>query len=102
MERFRPNLVIDGTVPWEEDGWRRLRIGEVVLRLAKPCSRCVIVTQHPLTGVREHGDEPLATLRAIGRGRPGGIMFGCNAVPETTGRLRVGDPVEVIGPTEGL
>ena len=96
MERFRPNLVVDGGDAWEEDGWRRLRIGTVVLRIAKPCSRCIIVTQDPLSGAREDGDEPLTTLRAMGRMRPGGIMFGENAVPEATGTIRLGDPVEAI------
>ncbi|WP_254604949.1 MOSC domain-containing protein [Sphingomonas bacterium] len=96
MERFRPNLVVDGGLAWEEDSWRRLRIGAVVLRLAKPCSRCVITTQGALTGEREQGDEPLTTLRAIGRGRPGGVIFGDNVIPETTGTIRVGDPVEII------
>lgn len=96
MERFRPNLVIDGGVAWAEDGWRTLRIGALVLRIAKPCSRCIITTQHPLTGAREQGDEPLTTLRAMGRMRPGGIMFGENAIPETSGTIRVGDEVEVL------
>ena len=99
MDRFRPNLVINGAVPWEEDGWQRLRIGTVVLRLAKPCSRCVITTQDPLTGLREQGDEPLTTLRAMGRSRTGGIMFGDNAIPEVAGTLRVGDPVEILDRT---
>lgn len=96
MDRFRPNLVIDGAAAWDEDGWRRLRIGDVVLRLAKPCSRCVITTQDALTGQRDQGDEPLATLRAMGRMRPGGIMFGDNVIPETTGIVRAGDPVEIL------
>ena len=96
MERFRPNLVLDGGIAWEEDGWRRLRIGEVVLRVAKPCSRCIITTQHPLTGARENGDEPLSTLRAMGRLLPGGIMFGVNVVPETIGTVRTGDRIDVL------
>ena len=95
MARFRPNIVIDGTAAWAEDGWRRVRIGDVVLRVAKPCSRCVITTQDPLTGVRAMADEPLTTLRAMGRQRPGGIMFGQNLVPETTGTIRVGDAVVI-------
>jgi uncharacterized protein YcbX len=96
MDRFRPNLVIDGAEPWAEDRWRRVRIGDVVLRLARPCSRCIVVTQTPLTGAREDGNEPLDTLRALGRRTKDGIMFGQHAVPETLGPLRVGDPVEVM------
>ena len=96
MDRFRPNLVIGGAEAWGEDRWRRIRIGGVALRIAKPCSRCVITTQHPLTGRREHGDDPLSTLRAMGRMTSGGIMFGQNAIPDRAGAIRLGDAVELI------
>ena len=29
MRQFRPNLVVAGCLPFEEDNWRRVRIGEV-------------------------------------------------------------------------
>lgn len=96
MMRFRPNLVISGADPWAEDRWRRIRIGEVVLRIARPCARCIVVTQQPDTGERLEGNEPLATLRAMGHATADGIMFGQNAVPERLGTLRVGDPVEIL------
>ncbi|MFI0822620.1 MOSC domain-containing protein [Streptomyces sp. NPDC021098] len=93
MNRFRPNVVIDGTAPWAEDDWRRIRIGEVVFRVPKPCSRCVITTTDQSTG--ERGKEPLRTLA---RHRRSGdrLLFGQNLVPEGTGRLRLGDPVEIL------
>lgn len=96
MERFRPNLVVAGAEPWAEDRWRHLRIGEVELRLARPCSRCIVITQEPNTGRRLNGNEPLATLRAMGRSIDGGIMFGQNAIPNLLGTLRVRDEVEVL------
>lgn len=96
MMRFRPNLVIGGADPWAEDRWRRIRIGAVVLRIARPCARCIVVTQQPDTGDRLEGNEPLATLRAMGHATADGIMFGQNAVPERLGLLRVGDPVEIL------
>jgi len=92
MDRFRPNLVVDGCSPNAEDGWRRLRIGEVVLRVVKPCSRCTVTTVDQATG--ERGREPLATL-ATYRKAGGAVMFGQNLVPETVGSIAVGDPVEV-------
>ncbi|MGO1973481.1 MAG: MOSC domain-containing protein [Propionibacteriaceae bacterium] len=93
MERFRPTLVIDGTDPWAEDGWRRVRVGETVLRVVKPCGRCVITTTDQQSGVR--GREPLPTLgrhRLIGRK----LVFGQNAVVEQPGTLRVGDELTVL------
>ncbi|MFJ2439508.1 MOSC domain-containing protein [Streptomyces sp. NPDC087658] len=93
MDRFRPNLVVAGTTPWEEDGWRRLAVGEVTFRVAKPCGRCVITTTDQRTA--ERGREPLRTL---GRHRrlDGRLVFGQNLVPESTGTLRVGDAVTVL------
>ncbi|MDX6356690.1 MAG: uncharacterized protein QOF98_3593 [Streptomyces sp.] len=93
MNRFRPNVVIDGTAPWVEDGWYRLRIGEVLFRVAKPCGRCVITTTDQTTGLR--GKEP---LRSLARHRKFGssLVFGQNLIPEHSGTLRVGDPLMVV------
>jgi hypothetical protein len=96
MARFRSNLVIAGTRAWAEDSWTRLRIGMVELRVADPSTRCVVVTQQPNTGERLEGNEPLATLKAMGRRTAAGIIFGRNAVPCGLGQLSVGDPVEVL------
>ncbi|PWI41749.1 MOSC N-terminal beta barrel domain-containing protein [Streptomyces sp. ICBB 8177] len=93
MDRFRPNAVIDGTGAWAEDGWRVVRIGEVVFRVAKPCARCVITTTDQATAAR--GREPLRTLarhRRIGDG----LMFGVKLIPCSTGTLRVGDTFSVL------
>lgn len=95
MDRFRPNVVVDGADAWAEDAWRRLRIGEVVLRAVKPCGRCAVTTVDQQTAVR--GKEPLKTLAAFRRGADTGqVYFGWNLIPETTGRIRVGDAVEVL------
>ncbi|MCX5401537.1 MOSC domain-containing protein [Streptomyces sp. NBC_00102] len=94
MNRFRPNAVIDGTVPWEEDGWRRIAIGAVAFRVVKPCARCVITTTDQSTAVR--GKEPLRTL-AVHRRSGTKLVFGQNLVPEGTGTVRVGDPFRVLG-----
>jgi uncharacterized protein YcbX len=93
MDRFRPNAVVDGTAAWAEDGWRRIRIGEVVFRVPKPCGRCVITTTDQRTGVR--GREP---LRSLGRHRnlDGRLVFGQNLVPESSGTLHVGDALSVV------
>ncbi|MEU3610303.1 MOSC N-terminal beta barrel domain-containing protein [Streptomyces sp. NPDC035033] len=94
MSRFRPNLVVDGTEPWAEDGWTRLAVGEVTFRVAKPCGRCAVTTTDQATGGR--GKEPLWTLgrhRSIDRR----LVFGQNLVPEHTGTVRAGDPVKILG-----
>jgi|SRR5580658_6243261 MOSC domain-containing protein len=97
MDRFRPNLVLAGCKPFEEDGWNRIRIGEIVFRSAGPCTRCVITVTDQLTG--ERGVEPLRALGAFRRdpAEPSAVNFGMNLVNETkSGVLRVGDPVAVL------
>ncbi|MFK0295749.1 MOSC domain-containing protein [Streptomyces sp. NPDC090442] len=93
MERFRPNVVLDGTAPWAEDDWRRVRIGEVVFQVAKPSGRCVVTTVDQRTAAR--GKEPLRTL-ARHRRFDDRLLFGQNLIPRTTGALRVGDPFEIL------
>jgi uncharacterized protein YcbX len=93
MNRFRPNLVVRDSAPFAEDGWRRIRIGEAVLRLIRPCIRCVTTTVDQATGLA--GKEPLATLATFRRAE-GGVIFGQNAVHERGGLIRLGDPVEVL------
>ncbi|QGV81943.1 MOSC domain-containing protein [Streptomyces ficellus] len=93
MDRFRPTVVVEGTAPWDEDDWTRVVIGGVSFRVAKPCARCVVTTTDQRTADR--GREPLRTLarhRLIGNK----MIFGQNLVPERTGVLRVGDPVEIL------
>jgi uncharacterized protein YcbX len=93
INRFRPNLVVRGSEPYAEDGWRRIRVGDLVIELVKPCDRCAVTTTDQATGAR--GVEPLATLARYRR-VPGGVLFGQNGVHRGTGRLRVGDPIEVL------
>jgi uncharacterized protein YcbX len=90
MNRFRPNLVVAGCEPFEEDRWRAIRIGEVPLQVVKPCDRCVITTTDQETA--ERGKEPLRTLASY-RKVDGQVLFGQNVVHHGRGRLRVGDSV---------
>lgn len=94
MNRFRPNIVVAGAEPFAEDGWRRIRIGEIAFAVVKPCARCAITTTDQATA--ERGAEPLRTLATYRRVRGQGVMFGQNLIHESTGVIRVGDPVELI------
>ncbi len=91
MIRFRPNLVVDGTAPFAEDGWRELAVGGVRFRAVKPCARCAIPNVDPSTG--EVGVEPTRTLVGF-RKIDGQVQFGQNLVALGRGVVRVGDPVE--------
>lgn len=93
IERFRPNVVVTGAEAYAEDTWSRVRVGEVPLRIVKPCTRCAITTVDPETATR--GKEPLRTL-ATYRRQSGGVVFGQNALHEAHGTVRVGDPVVLL------
>ncbi|WP_095196740.1 MOSC domain-containing protein [Pseudomonas sp. Irchel 3A7] len=95
MLRFRPNLVIEGSDAYAEDGWKRIRIGDVEFRVVKSCSRCILTTIDPQTGVRSEDREPLATLQKY-RAEADGAMFGQNLVNDSNGRLEVGMPVTIL------
>jgi uncharacterized protein YcbX len=84
MERFRPNLVLDGLQAFDEDNLSDIDIttaeGVVKLRLVKPCARCSIPNVDPATAAtsNEPGDT-LAGFRADARVK-GAVTFGMNAV----------------------
>ena len=84
IERFRPNLVLDGVEAFDEDHIDELAFetaqGPVRLKFVKPCVRCAIPNIDPMTA--DIDAEPGATLagfRADAR-MEGGITFGMNAI----------------------
>jgi uncharacterized protein YcbX len=98
MERFRPNLVIDGIDAYDEDRIHELRAGGLTLRLVKPCTRCSITTTDQQTGTLD-GVEPLATLKAYRYDRDlKGVCFGQNAivVDGIGARLQAGQSFDIV------
>ncbi|CAN5553067.1 MOSC domain-containing protein [soil metagenome] len=92
VNRFRPNLVVEGCNAFDEDDWQALSIGGIDFRVAKPCSRCSIVMTDQSSGNRDR--EVLATL-ATYRQTEKKILFGQNLTHDSVGTLRVGDAVEL-------
>ena len=94
MSRFRPNIVVDGWEPHEEDHALRLTAGGVELGYAKPAIRCVVTTVDQLTGAKS-GPEPLRTL-ATYRRLPDGVAFGAKHAVVRPGQLAVGDVLTTV------
>jgi len=93
MLRFRPNLVVAGCSPYAEDGWKLLRIGDLTLRVVKPCSRCAIPNIDVATAKRTA--EPAKTLSSY-RKKNNKIFFGQNVIANGNGLLQKGMPVEIL------
>lgn len=90
FDRFRPNILVTGTEPYEEDTWRSIEAEGLTFGCSAACLRCVITTADQQTGERD-GAEPLRTLSTYRRAPDGsGVMFGQYLVHSASGRLRVG------------
>jgi uncharacterized protein len=96
MERFRPNIVLQGLAPFAEDHIEQIQAGQIVLRLVKPCTRCVITSTDQRTG--ERSTNPLPVLRRFRFDRRlMGVTFGENAIPVSGigHEIRVGSSCEL-------
>lgn len=96
MSHFRPNIVVNNTKAFAEDGWKHIRIGEVEFEVVKPCTRCVLTTVDPNTAVESPYKEPLKTLGQYRRDEKGEVNFGQNLVALNQGKISLGDTVEVL------
>lgn len=99
MNRFRPNFIVSGSAPFEEDEWKRIKIGATIFHVVKPCARCNVTTIDQTTGIST-GVEPLktlATFRIPKRSVKRKVLFGQYLIAENPGsEIRVGDAVEVL------
>ncbi|WP_020653653.1 MOSC domain-containing protein [Massilia niastensis] len=80
MNRFRPNLVVEGIEAFEEDFVESFDADGVALRPVKPCARCPIPSIDQASGVA--GPDPidiLVTYRANPR-MEGAVCMGMNCI----------------------
>jgi hypothetical protein len=104
IERFRPNLIVDGEAAWCEDRWKTLRLGAggPVIDVTSRCGRCQVPNVDPDTGDK-HKLEPFSTLmkyRRIDQGLPYTPCFGMLCVPRDEGDVAVGMEVDIIEETD--
>ncbi|MFT7059734.1 MAG: hypothetical protein ACJASV_002246 [Pseudorhodobacter sp.] len=90
--RFRGNLWIEGTTPFEEFDWigREMRIGEAVLQVKERITRCNATKANPETGLVDAD-----TLSALESGW-GHRDFGVYAVVTQGGNLRLDDKANLL------
>ncbi|KAL2634560.1 hypothetical protein R1flu_006039 [Riccia fluitans] len=85
LNRFRPNIVVKGCEPFEEDLWRRFSIDNHNFQGVALCPRCKITTIDQETG--KVGKEPLPTLKKFRVGQ----ALGSN--PSMRGKMYFGQNV---------
>ena len=97
MLRFRPNIVVEGVKEaWEEDKWKRVKIGEFLFWHNKPCDRCKVPTIVVEEGAFSEDGEPTKTLHKF-RKINGKVYFGINLIHKKySGKIKVGDKLQVL------
>ncbi|PCH96038.1 MAG: oxidoreductase [Gammaproteobacteria bacterium] len=96
MAHFRPNIVVDNCLPFAEDGWQHIRIGEVEFKVSKPCQRCIFTTVNPITGEKHPAQQPLQTLKSFRKNDNNEVLFGQNLIALNRGQIKAGDQLTII------
>lgn len=94
MDRFRPNIVIEDTEPFAEDGMKQFSINDTIFYGVKLCRRCILTTTDQQTA--ERGKEPLKTLASY-RTINNKVCFGQNVISSGNGIIRTGDTLIITG-----
>lgn len=93
MNRFRPNMVFTGGLPFQEDIMDEFTINNTHFNGVKLCARCNITTINQVDASK--GKEPLKTLAGY-RSKNKKIYFGQNVVHSATGVISVGDELVIL------
>jgi len=93
IDRFRTNVHVSTALPYEEETWKRIKIGEVIFRVAKKCARCQVINIDQETGLVSK--EPLKTLSTY-RKEGNKVNFGVNLIPESFGIIHEDDTITVL------
>ncbi|OCG21952.1 MULTISPECIES: YcbX family protein [unclassified Gilliamella] len=96
IRQFRGNIIIQGALPFAEDGWKTIKVGEVIFDIVKPCTRCVLTTIDVNSAEPLANNEPLKTLRYFRADEQGQIDFGVNMIARNHGTISIHDKVKIM------
>ena len=105
MSRFRPNFVVGGLPAFDEDEWLEIRLGEVALKVERPCTRCSTVLVDQESGTSDEVNWLSKVLARFRLSKPDaayggfdlqGTKFGVYCTPLNAGVVRETDEVVVV------
>ena len=117
IERFRPNIIVKGDIPWSEDSWKTVRINgdnswvttlsggnreAIDIDVQARCARCQVPNVEPSTGVKNKHQpwDTLMSYRRIDEGIKYKPCFGMLCCPRNEGKVEVGMRFEVTQETK--
>jgi len=92
INRFRPNIVFTGGLPFQEDKMQHFSINKIQFYGVELCARCVVTTINQDNGFKNK--EPLKTLSTY-RFKNNKIYFGQNLLHKGEGDIYVGDVINI-------
>lgn len=96
LEQFRSNIIIAGSLPFAEDGWKTIKIGDVIFDIVKPCRRCMVTQINLSTLKLLANSEPLRTLKTFRQDEIGEIDFGVQMIARNNGNIAINDHIEIL------
>ena len=99
VRNFRPNIVIDGHEPFDEDTWSIIQINGCRFRLQERTSRCIFTTIDPKTSKKDQKMQPLSALAKLRLKMGLRPTFGIGLVPLQEGFISIGDELKIIEKT---
>lgn len=96
MDRFRPNIVVAGCAPYEEDSWTHISIGGASFVKMSRCPRCTVPDVDQVSGKVDAADRgPMRSLRGYRAFAGEGVVFGIYLTPTRLGSVSEGDRVRL-------
>ena len=94
---FRPNIVVNGCNPYDEDNWIHVKIGEAEFQYVRDQFRCILTTVDPETGIKNADENPLKTLREYRHIREEDYVYWKDSPPFGTGLAVTKEGVMSVG-----
>lgn len=96
IANFRPNLVVENSLPYEEDQWSQIQINNCVFDVHYKAARCLLSTIDSKTFEKNVHTEPLRTLSKYKKNNKGEVCFGVYLIPRKLGKININDSLKVL------